>query len=118
MEKMGLEILEASSELVVGRVPVEGNTQPYGLFHGGASGALAEALAVLGAGHGKPSSTARAIEIKVNHVKAVTGGTVTGTARRLSNIDSSQLWEIRMHNDDGDLTAYSTATVDLGEEDA
>jgi 1,4-dihydroxy-2-naphthoyl-CoA hydrolase len=118
MEKMGLEILEASSDLVVGRVPVEGNTQPYGLFHGGASGALAETLAVLGAKHGNQSSIARAIEIKVNHVKTATGGKVTGTARRLSSENSTQLWEVRLHDDAGELTAYSTATIAVGDEGA
>ena len=46
--KMGLEILELTADRVVGRMPVEGNTQPFGLWHGGASCVLAETLASLG----------------------------------------------------------------------
>ena len=47
-EKMGFELLSLTPERVVGRVPVAGNTQPYGLWHGGASCVLAETLASLG----------------------------------------------------------------------
>ena len=43
-ERMGVQITEASPERVVGTMPVEGNTQPYGLLHGGASCVLAESL--------------------------------------------------------------------------
>ena len=46
--KMGLELLELTAERVVGRMPVDGNTQPFGLWHGGASCVLAETLASLG----------------------------------------------------------------------
>ncbi|HKP78739.1 MAG TPA: SDR family oxidoreductase [Phenylobacterium sp.] len=48
-ERMGVQITEASPERVVGTMPVEGNTQPYGLLHGGASCVLAESLGSVGA---------------------------------------------------------------------
>ena len=47
-KKMGIEILEASPERLVGRMPVEGNTQPFGLLHGGANVVLAESLGSVG----------------------------------------------------------------------
>src|SRR6201996_6867001 len=47
--RMGVRITEASAERVVGTMPVEGNTQPYGLLHGGASCVLAETLGSVGA---------------------------------------------------------------------
>ena len=48
LERMGIEIVSASAERVVGRMPVEGNTQPYGLLHGGASCVLVESLGSVG----------------------------------------------------------------------
>ena len=56
---MGLELLELTPERVVGRMPVEGNTQPFGLWHGGASCVLAETLASIGAyAHASPTGSA------------------------------------------------------------
>ena len=114
MAKMELEISEASPDAVVGSLPVDGNNQPYGLFHGGASGALAESLALigakLGANRGGPVS-ARVVEIKVNHIRPGTFGRITGEARPLFKDEMTQVWEIRMHDDDGRLTAFSTATL-------
>lgn len=111
MEKMGFEWLEASSEKAVGRMPVEGNTQPYGLLHGGASACLAETLASVGAWLADPSMITMGIEITVNHIKAATSGWITGTAVPLRQGKSVAVWEIRMTNDDGELTAFSTCTI-------
>ena len=114
MAKMELEIMEASPDAVVGSLPVEGNNQPYGLFHGGASGALAESLALigakLGANHGR-EVRARVVEIKVNHIRPGTHGRITGEARPLFKDETTQVWEVRMHDDEGRLTAFSTTTL-------
>ena len=81
MERMHIELVEANAQRVVGRMPVEGNTQPYGLLHGGASAVLAETLgsygAVLHAGAGR---IAVGIDLNVTHHRAVTSGVVTGVA--------------------------------------
>jgi 1,4-dihydroxy-2-naphthoyl-CoA hydrolase len=81
MERMHIELVEASPQRMVGRMPVEGNTQPYGLLHGGASAVLAETLgsvgAVLHAGSGR---IAVGIDLNVTHHRAVTSGVVTGVA--------------------------------------
>jgi 1,4-dihydroxy-2-naphthoyl-CoA hydrolase len=81
MERMHIELVEADPQRVVGRMPVEGNTQPYGLLHGGASAVLAETLgsygAVLHAGAGR---IAVGIDLNVTHHRAVTSGVVTGVA--------------------------------------
>jgi 1,4-dihydroxy-2-naphthoyl-CoA hydrolase len=116
MAKMELEITEASPDAVVGSLPVEGNNQPYGLFHGGASGALAESLALIGAklGASHPDERrARVVEIKVNHIRPGTHGRITGEARSLFKDETIQVWEIRMRDDEGRLTAFSTATLSL-----
>ncbi len=73
--RMGLELLEVSAERVVGRMPVEGNTQPFGLWHGGASCVLAETLASIGAtAHGMPAKVAVGVDLNATHHKAVRDG--------------------------------------------
>lgn len=85
MHRMGIEIIEASAQRLVATMPVEGNTQPYGLLHGGASVVLAESvgsvLAVVSAG---PGRTAVGVEINATHHRPATSGQVTGVATPLS----------------------------------
>lgn len=84
MERMGIDVLEASAERVVGTMPVSGNTQPYGLLHGGASVVLAETLgsfaAMIHAGEGR---RAVGVEVGATHHRGATEGVVTGTATAL-----------------------------------
>jgi 1,4-dihydroxy-2-naphthoyl-CoA hydrolase len=81
---MGVEYLEATAERVVGRMPVKGNTQPYGLLHGGASCVLAESLGSVGSAlHAGPGRIAVGIEINATHHRSATDGYVTGVATRL-----------------------------------
>jgi 1,4-dihydroxy-2-naphthoyl-CoA hydrolase len=81
IERMQIELVEASAQRMVGRMPVEGNTQPYGLLHGGASAVLAETLGSVGAAlHAGPGRIAVGVDINVTHHRAVTSGVVTGVA--------------------------------------
>src|SRR5258708_19558335 len=81
---MGIKILEASPQRVVGTMPVAGNTQPYGLLHGGASCVLAESLGSLGAAlHAGPGRVTLGIEISATHHRGAAGGEVTGVATLL-----------------------------------
>src|SRR5262245_27812059 len=78
---MGTAILEATAQRVVGTMPVAGNTQPYGLLHGGASCVLAETLGSTGAAlHAGPDRFAVGIEISATHHRAASAGLVTGVA--------------------------------------
>lgn len=80
-ERMGIRLVSASAEEVVATMPVEGNTQPYGLLHGGASVVLAETVGSIAAAlHAGPSRVAVGIEIGATHHRAATSGTVTGVA--------------------------------------
>jgi 1,4-dihydroxy-2-naphthoyl-CoA hydrolase len=80
-ERMGLVITEASAERVVGTMEVQGNTQPYGLLHGGASCVLAETLASTGAAlHAGTDSMVVGIDINATHHRGVRSGNVTGVA--------------------------------------
>ena len=83
-DRMGIEITEASAERVVGTMPVEGNTQPYGLLHGGASVLLAETIgSTAGTLCCADNELCVGIEINANHLAGVRSGEVTGTARPL-----------------------------------
>ena len=84
-ERLGVVFLEASPERVVATMPVEGNRQPYGLLHGGASVALGETLgSTLAALNSPPERSAVGIEINATHHRAALAGTVTGVATPLN----------------------------------
>jgi uncharacterized protein (TIGR00369 family) len=84
-EKLGVVFVTATPELVVATMPVEGNRQPYGLLHGGASIALGESLgSTLAALNCPPERSAVGIEINATHHRSALAGTVTGTARPLN----------------------------------
>ena len=81
LDRMGIEIVEARVERVVATMPVEGNTQPYGLLHGGASVVLAETVGSIGSAlHAGADRIAVGVDINATHHRAVSSGTVTGTA--------------------------------------
>src|SRR5206468_2268732 len=82
--KMGVKVLEASAERLVATMPVEGNTQPFGLLHGGASVVLAESLGSLGSAiHAHPDRLSVGVDINATHHRAATQGMVTGVATPL-----------------------------------
>ncbi|XVQ13354.1 PaaI family thioesterase [Spirillospora sp. CA-255316] len=83
-ERLGIEFLEASAERVVARMPVAGNNQVYGTLHGGASCALAETTASLGAAvHAGAGRMALGIEISATHHRTAASGHVTAVATPL-----------------------------------
>jgi 1,4-dihydroxy-2-naphthoyl-CoA hydrolase len=100
--RMGLRILEASPERVVGSLPVEGNTQPYGLLHGGASAVLAETLGSVGAMlHGGPHRVAVGVDLNCTHHRGVRSGLVTGVASPLHRGRSLATYETAITDEQG-----------------
>ncbi|BEP15550.1 hotdog fold thioesterase [Acidothermaceae bacterium B102] len=98
--KMGLRVLEVSADRVVGTMPVEGNTQPYGLLHGGASCVLAEQLGTFAAvAHAGPGRSAVGIELNASHHRAATTGLITGVASVLSRGRTLASYEIVITDD-------------------
>ncbi|WP_442914696.1 hotdog fold thioesterase [Kribbella sp. CCNWLY201] len=79
---MGIQVKEAAPERIVATMPVKGNTQPYGLLHGGASCVLAESLGSIGSAlHAAPyGKVAVGVDINATHHRAVRDGVVTGVA--------------------------------------
>ena len=84
IERMGIDLTEVSASRATGTMPVAGNTQPYGLLHGGASAALAETLGSFAAqAHAGEGRSAVGIELNVTHHRSAREGVVTGTATAL-----------------------------------
>ena len=101
-KKMGIEVLEASPERSVARMPVEGNTQPYGILHGGAHLVLAESLGSMSAHlHAGPGRYAVGIEVNASHSRSVTSGWVTGTCTAISLGRTITVHEVVMTDDAG-----------------
>ncbi|MCD0448769.1 hotdog fold thioesterase [Actinocorallia sp. API 0066] len=97
---MGIEITEASPDRVVGKMPVKGNTQPYGLLHGGASCVLAETLGSVGSAlHAGEGRIAVGIEINATHHRSATEGFVTGVATKVHGGRSLATFEIVITDD-------------------
>jgi len=113
MEKLGMEILEAEPDRVVARIPVQGNTQTMGILHGGASAALAETIASMGAWLANPTKMTLGVDIKVNHLAAAAEGWITGIGVPLQSGKNLAVWEIRISDEAGKLTAFSTCTIAL-----
>ncbi len=110
---LGIEFLEVGDDFIRARVPVDIRTvQPYGLLHGGVSVVLAETLGSCGAAFSVPEGhRAVGLEINANHLKGTSSGWVTGTARPLHRGRSTQVWQIELRNDAGDLTCISRITM-------
>ncbi|KUN86789.1 PaaI family thioesterase [Streptomyces griseoruber] len=100
--RMGVEIVEASADRVVGTMPVEGNTQPYGLLHGGASAVLAETLGSVGSMlHGGSSKIAVGVDLNCTHHRGVRSGLVTGVATPVHQGRSTATYEIVISDEEG-----------------
>ena len=113
-DKMGIELVEISAERVVATMPVAGNTQPYGLLHGGASVVLAETLGSVGSAlHAHPDRIAVGVDINATHHRAVTSGTVTGTATALHLGRSMASYDVVVSDERGRRVCTSRITCTL-----
>ena len=113
MQPLGIAFTEIGPDYLRGTMPVDARTrQPYGLLHGGASAALAETLGSTAAGMCVDEDEGVVgIEINANHLRGVREGTVTGTARPLHVGRSTQVWEIRIEDEAGQLVCISRLTL-------
>lgn len=110
-KKLGIEFTEVAVERVVATMPVEGNTQPAGLLHGGASVALAETLGSIGAAlHAGPGRMVVGLDINATHHRAMTSGFVIGTATPLHLGRSTAVYEIVITDKGGKRVCTSRIT--------
>lgn len=113
-EKMGIALLEVSPERVVGTMPVEGNTQPYGLLHGGASVVLAETLGSVGsAAHAHPDRLSVGVDINATHHRSATSGTVTGVATAVHLGRTMATYDVVITDERGKRVCTSRITCTL-----
>lgn len=109
---MGISVLHNDSHLVELAMPVAGNRQPYGILHGGANAVLVEQAASMLAYNARPQGrVAVGSELHVNHLRPVKDGHVRAQARFISQGNSSALIEVKILNEDGQLTAHGHMTA-------
>ena len=110
---LGIEFLEVGDDFIRARAPVDARTrQPMGILHGGVSVLLAEMLGSCGAACASPPGhRSVGVEVNANHIRSVSEGWVTGVGRPLHVGRSTQVWQIEMTNDKGQLTCVSRITM-------
>ncbi len=111
---LGIELVEATKEKVVARMPVGPRVhQPFGLLHGGASVALAETVASTGAWMNvdQARQDVVGIEINANHLRGKRDGVVTAVAVPAQVGGRIQVWEVRISDERGKLVCISRCTL-------
>ena len=113
VDRLGIEFLEVGDDFIRARVPVDERTvQPFRILHGGVSVVLAETLGSCGAHYSAPEGhRAVGLDINANHIRSASSGWVTGTARAVHIGRTTQVWQIDMTNDAGQLTCVSRITM-------
>lgn len=114
-ERMGLVVGELGANRCVGRAPVEGNTQPHGIWHGGASAVLVETLASLAASAWAQQSgkAAVGVDLSVTHHRAVRTGHVTGYATALHQGRTVATYQVHLYDDASRLIGTGRLTCQL-----
>ena len=115
-QKLGITILEASPELTVATMPVEGNTQPVGLLHGGASAALAETLGSISAFLSVAEQQKKAavgVDLNITHLRPIRSGTVTATCRAVKLGRTVCVHAIDITDEAGKLIATARITNNI-----
>ena len=111
---LGIVITEVGDDYMTGTMPADKRTfQPFGLIHGGSNVLLAETLGSMAANCCVDLSKQYCVgqEINANHIRGVRSGEVTGTAKLVHRGRSSQVWEIRIVNEENKLTCISRLTM-------
>ena len=109
-EHLGIKIIDVGDDYITGTMPADARTfQPYGIVHGGANVVLAETLGSIAGAHVIDMSTTRCMgqEVSGTHLRPVSSGLVTGTAKPIHLGRRSHVWEIRLTNDQGKLTCIA-----------
>ncbi|MBS2970326.1 hotdog fold thioesterase [Metabacillus sp. KIGAM252] len=114
IETLGIEIKEVSDQGVIAVMPVNERTrQPFGILHGGASVALAETAASIGAFHfiDQDTEICVGLEINANHIRSKKDGFVTARAVPFHKGKSTMVWDIKITDEEGQLICISRCTM-------
>jgi 1,4-dihydroxy-2-naphthoyl-CoA hydrolase len=113
-EYLGIEFVEVGEDYLKARMPVDRRTlQPAGILHGGASAALAETVGSVAAGLCVDPEQQRIVglDINANHIRPVRDGWVIAITRPIHVGKTTQIWEIRIHDEEEKLVSISRLTV-------
>ena len=112
-EHLAIEYTELGEDFMSGKMPVDYRTvQPFGILHGGASIVLAETLGSLGTFASLPEGKiCVGLDINANHIRSVTGGFIHGAAKCRHKGKTTQVWEINITDDKGNLVCISRITM-------
>jgi 1,4-dihydroxy-2-naphthoyl-CoA hydrolase len=114
IETLGIEIISLEKGKVMAKMPVDERTrQPFGLLHGGASVALAETVASLGAYYlvDQATEAVAGLEINANHIRSVKEGYVTAVGTVLHQGKSTMVWDIKILDEKERLFCISRCTM-------
>jgi len=114
IDHLGIEYLEIGDDYLKARMPVDQRTkQPAGILHGGASVVLAETLGSVAATLcvDREKKSIVGLEINANHIRPVNDGWVTGVTKPIHVGNTTQIWEIRIYNEQDKLVCVSRLTV-------
>jgi 1,4-dihydroxy-2-naphthoyl-CoA hydrolase len=109
-QHLGIKITEVGDDYLIGTMPADSRTfQPYGIVHGGANVVLAETLGSMAGAHVINSEHYLCMgqEVSATHLRPVSSGLVTGTARPIHLGRRSHVWEIRLTNGQGKLSCIA-----------
>ncbi|MBX2909985.1 MAG: hotdog fold thioesterase [Chitinophagales bacterium] len=113
-DTMGIEMIDAGLDFLKAKMPVDERTrQPFGILHGGASCVLAETLGSVAGSlcveYGKQIVVG--LEINANHIRPAKEGWVYGTVKPLHLGNTTQVWEIKITNEEDKLVCISRLTL-------
>ena len=109
-QHLGIKITDIGDDYLTGTMPADSRTfQPYGIVHGGANVVLAESLGSMAGAHvvDTESFLCMGQEVSATHLRPVSSGLVTGTARPIHLGKRSHVWEIRLKNDKGKISCIA-----------
>jgi 1,4-dihydroxy-2-naphthoyl-CoA hydrolase len=121
VKTLEIEVIEATKDRVVAKMPVQPKVhQPFGFLHGGASVALAETVASIGAylNVSENGETAFGLEINANHIRPKRDGVVTATATPLHRGKTTHVWDIQITDEAGKPVCISRCTVAITKADS
>lgn len=113
METLDIEYIDVGEGFLTAKMPVNSKVhQPLGQLHGGATAALAETVASAAALFSIDMETqfVNGIELTINHVKSKREGTVFATARNIHSGRTTQLWEVRIVDEEENLVSLCKMT--------
>lgn len=113
VDHLGIEFIEVGEQHMAARMPVDRRTrQPAGIVHGGATAALAETVASAAANYCvDKGKICVGLDLNINHIRAVNAGIVIAITKPLHLGKSTQVWEIKITNEEGQLVSAARLTI-------